>query len=267
MNQALLNKKLKDSFGETRFKPSEDSLTSSTIGLLQYLGGTLFWDLLRNSCGETHLLPEKVGELLEVYFWRRFLPDLEYNVNHVEPDVYCEFENYNLIIEAKKGDAFGQDEIQWRKEINSYYKEVESNKPLLFIAIGGNHSLKVKSIGLDKNGSIQTIYGASWQRLLGVCIAFVKEDTLSKADKRILNDVINLFDKHHFYNISWLKFLSIKSLGSSNLKVLEIWNEKDSFQSKNADLLMGLAPILQLKVNSFNTISSWKIIQKNLKKP
>lgn len=260
MNQTLLNKKLKDSFGETRFKPSEDSLTSSTIGLLQYLGGSMFWDLLKNSCGEKHLLPEKVGDLLKVYFWRRFLPDLEYNVNHVEPDVYCEFENYNLIIEAKKGDAFGQDENQWRKEINSYYKEVESDKPLLFIAIGGNNSLKVKSVELNNIGTIQTIYGASWQRLLATCIDYLQKDNLLISEKRIINDVVNLFEQHQFYNISWLKFLIPMGLKSSNLRVLELWNKKDSFQSKNVALLSGIEPVFQPKVNSFKTISSWKII-------
>lgn len=259
MNQALLNKKLKDSFGETRFKPSEDSLTSSTIGLLQYLSGTVFWDLLRNSCGEKHLLPENVGDLLEVYFWRRFLPDLEYNVNHVEPDVYCEFENYNLIIEAKKGDAFGQDEIQWRKEINSYYKEVESDKPLLFIAIGGNNSLKVKSVELDNIGTIQTIYGASWQRLLATCIAYLQKDNFLLSEKRIINDVVNLFERHQYYNISWLSFLRPKFLKSSTLKVFELWNEQDSILHKNENLLSVIKPVFQPKINSFNSISSWKI--------
>lgn len=159
MNQALLQKKLKGSFGETRFKPSEDSLTSSTIGLLQYLDGILFWEILRESCGEKHLLTQVVGKLNNIYFWRRFLPDLEINVSHVEPDVYCEFEEVNLIIEAKKGDAFGQNVNQWRKEINSYFKKVESDKPLLFIAIGGNNSLKIKEIELDIDGTSHVIYG------------------------------------------------------------------------------------------------------------
>lgn len=260
MNQALLQKKLKDSFGESRFKPSEDSLTSSTIGLLQYLGGTNFWDLLRSSCGEKSLLPESVGDLISVFFWRRFLPDLEYNVNHVEPDVYCEFELFNLIIEAKKGDVFGQDEIQWRKEIKSYYKEVDSKKPLLFIAMGGNNSLRIKTIELDDIGSEQTIYGASWQRLLASCIDLLKNERMLLSDKRIINDVVSLFERHHFYNISWLKLLVPKGLKSSNLRALELWNAKDSFQSKNLILLLEFEPIFQSKVNSFKTISAWKII-------
>ena len=75
MNQALLYKNIKDSFGESKFIASGESLTSSAIGLLQYLSGRNFWNLLRNSCGEKYTLTENVRDLIAVYFWPRFLPD------------------------------------------------------------------------------------------------------------------------------------------------------------------------------------------------
>lgn len=259
MNQALLQKKLKDSFGDTRFKPSEDSLTSSTIGVLQYLDGTTFWNLLRNSCGERHLLPKHVGDLIEVHFWRRFLPDLEYNLNHVEPDVYCEFEHYNLIIEAKKGDFFGQDEIQWRKEINSYYKEVESDKPLLFIAIGGNNSLRIKTIDFHNSDIKQIIYSASWQRLLATCYDLLHNGDLRQSEGRIINDVVHLFEKHHFYKISWLKDLHPVQLRPNSQSTIENWEGKDQSTNNSMNLLIDLFAVNLNSLNSLNNLSSWKI--------
>lgn len=72
MLQVLLHKKLKDSFENPHFKPSEDSLTSSVMGLIQYLPDDIFWDLLRSSCGRSSNLPESVGAIMSVNFWDRW---------------------------------------------------------------------------------------------------------------------------------------------------------------------------------------------------
>ena len=72
MLQVLLHKKLKDSFENPHFKPSEDSLTSSVMGLMQYLPDDIFWDLLRSSCGRSSNLPESVGAIMSVNFWDRW---------------------------------------------------------------------------------------------------------------------------------------------------------------------------------------------------
>lgn len=60
MLQALLHKKLKNSFENPHFRPSEDTLTSSVLGLMQYLPDAVFWELLRSSCGMSSNLPEFV---------------------------------------------------------------------------------------------------------------------------------------------------------------------------------------------------------------
>lgn len=256
MNQALLNKKLKDSFREVSFSPSEDTLTSSVIGILQYLSGDLFWRALRDSCGEKANIEEDSGELLKIFFWRRFLPDEEVNVNHVEPDVYCEFENFNIIIEAKKGDAIGQDETQWRKEIISYTKEIECDKKLYLVALGGNNSLKVKT--LDYNESTYTIYGASWQRLLDVCINLLHSDDLTLSDRRILSDVVDLFSKHHYYSISWLKDLKSYDFSTNSLETLISWSTN---KNNEAEIFLSKLPCTNyIQPNSINTLSLWKII-------
>lgn len=52
MLQALLHSKLKASFENPSFTPSEDTLTSSVWGLLQYLPDDTLWQIVRKSCGE-----------------------------------------------------------------------------------------------------------------------------------------------------------------------------------------------------------------------
>ena len=61
MLQALLHKKLKDSFENPHFKPSEDSLTSSVMGLMQYLPDDIFWDLLRSSVAGLRTCRNRLG--------------------------------------------------------------------------------------------------------------------------------------------------------------------------------------------------------------
>ena len=136
MIQALLHNKLKDSFTNPHFTPSEDSLTSSVIGLMQYLPSKLFWQFLRSSCGGKEKLPSDIGQIISFSFWERLLPDGKYNSSHVEPDVLVETEEFYIIIEAKKYDSANQqDETQWEKEIVALQKTYDdSEKNIIFIA-------------------------------------------------------------------------------------------------------------------------------------
>lgn len=49
MLQALIHHKLKGAFTDTHFHHTEDTTTSSIIGLLQYLPDELVWKLLKSS--------------------------------------------------------------------------------------------------------------------------------------------------------------------------------------------------------------------------
>ena len=104
MLQALLKNKLKEAFRDSYFEPSEDSKTSSVFGLLQYLPAQTMWNLLRQSCGNNSSLIEKSGGLQNIQFWERWLAEGDEisNSSFVEPDVFCEFDEFNLIVEAKK---------------------------------------------------------------------------------------------------------------------------------------------------------------------
>lgn len=146
MLQALFHSKLKDSFKATGFTPSEDSLTSSVFGTLQYLPDDTLWRIIRNSCGEgKENLPETIGEIEYIDFWPKYR-DVEgtANSNFVEPDVLLATERYYVIIEAKKYDGGGQYQTQWKNEIRAVYNE-DDTKEIMFVAIGGNPTLDEQS--------------------------------------------------------------------------------------------------------------------------
>lgn len=82
----------------------EDTKVASTLGVLKNLPAELFWQILRKSCKSKIKLPSKSGEILNIDFW----PGGWKFVNRVEPDVYIEFENFDLIIEAKINYLYGQ---------------------------------------------------------------------------------------------------------------------------------------------------------------
>jgi hypothetical protein len=221
MLQALLHKKM-ECFLEHGFKDTEDSKTSSVIGLMQYLPSNIIWDLLRKSCGEQSNLPDTAGELLSIEFWPRWAPDGETNTRHVEPDVFCEFEQFDLIIEAKKYDGGGQDKGQWKKEILSYLEEqpTAENKSLKFIAFGGNESLKDCEITVkDKKYIIHT---ASWQNLLNAVKKHCNKPQ-SITEKRLLSDIILAFERHNYFCLEWLSSLTPKEINHKNIEIISRW--------------------------------------------
>lgn len=239
-------------------EPSEDSKTSFVFGLLQYLPTKYIWDLLRKSCGKASELPEKSGELINVEFWVKWSAEGEKitNTRYVEPDVFFEFENFNLIIEAKKDDQSGQYEVQWKNQICAYKNEYpESDKPLYFIAIGGNNSLEPKEINIDEN--VYIIFLASWQNLLNE-VKKISETSIEKHTQKILLDIVIAFENHGFFCLEWLENLyqsqNKKRISQESITRMCSWNSTvisflDSFYHKN---------YININNNSKHIIESWK---------
>lgn len=107
MLQAILHKKAtlkprKDNQSEDVSEPKtntqpEDALTSSIIGLLQYLPDEVFWQILYEASGQR--LPEfsKAGAIENISFWKSMrFPELDRQ--SVEPDVWIKLEKMHLII-------------------------------------------------------------------------------------------------------------------------------------------------------------------------
>ena len=90
MLQALLNNKLKDSFKDPYFRPSEDTLTSSVIGLMQYLPNEVIWKLLSQACGMKSNLTLNLGNIISFHFGQDGMLWEQVILNFVEPDVWIE---------------------------------------------------------------------------------------------------------------------------------------------------------------------------------
>ena len=108
--------------GRSNLNTCEDSLTSSVLDLLKYLPTTLFWDILRESMYQKNL-PKYCGELMSFEFWPNWNPEGTDNSDRVEPDVFLRFEDFDVIVEAKRYDTTGQTIGQFNNETRAYYNE------------------------------------------------------------------------------------------------------------------------------------------------
>lgn len=191
MINAVLNKK-------ADIQRNEDVKTSSILGLLLLLPAEMFWKLLRSSMSDTHMLPASSGDILNSEFWPHWNVDNKdtevTNQKLVEPDVFIEFENFDLIIEVKLDGNF-QYSDQWTNEVCAYKSNISTEKELIFVALGGNASLD--SILLTKGRAKgTTVHKCSWNRLLEVVHSEVEyqEHATYPYDRHILR-ILHMIEK------------------------------------------------------------------------
>lgn len=232
MLQAILHNKFGKAISNGSFKSIEDTLTSSVFGLMQYLPDDLFWHIIKGSCGQLSVgLPESIGVVRDFHFWERFDATGTYNDRDVEPDVWVVTDKYDIIIEAKRSDNSAdnsQYDIQWENQIislrNSYGDE--KPKPIIYIAIGGNDSLRDTSKLID--GKEFIIHTASWYNLLNTVLHLLQElefEDKSYHTKRILIDIIQALQLHGVIKTVWFDNLSKESiLGEIISSLKELWD-------------------------------------------
>lgn len=249
MLQAILHNKFGKAISLGYFKAIEDTLTSSVIGLLQYLPDSVVWEILRGACGQSTVnLPVNIGAVLDYHFWERFDASGTKNSTAVEPDVWIETETFDIIIEAKRSDDSGdnsQYEVQWKNQIialrNSYGGETP--KPLIYIAIGGNDSLRDTLVSVD--GKEYVIHTASWYNLLNVVLNLLRNyelDDKPAHTRRILQDIIQALQVHRFIKTTWLDSLpAIHLPDSSDAALFSLWD------FDNSDIMAGIIPALITK--------------------
>ena len=224
----------------------EDSKVASILGVLKNLPCELFWEIMRKSCADNIMLPHRSGEILNIEFW----PNGWKYVNRVEPDIYIEFENFDLIIEAKINDDKGQlkEQEQWRKEVIAYLlnKELQISKKLLYvIALGGNGEMRTESIAItyedlcDIDNTIESdfefttqVFKSNWFSILIVISDIKKQFTrqeyfqsFTKPTLRIIEDAITGFNLHNLYAVEWFDSLEVE-VGFEQKEINKIinWN-------------------------------------------
>lgn len=213
--------------GRSNLQICEDSLTASVFDGLKYLPTEIFYSILKKSLYQDKL-PKISGELLNIIFWDKWNAKNTSNSNFVEPDLLLQFEEFDIIIEAKRYDNFQQSKHQMENEIQAYYNVFEGNKKLYFIQLGGLHSKDDEDDFSYKNFKIK-ILKTDWTRLLHEVVtqyAIFQSSPFSQtiAYCRILDDVRKAFEMHNFYEMKWLKdivFSAIKTDQFNKMKFLK----------------------------------------------
>lgn len=207
----------------------EDPKTSSVFENLMLLPDNVFWNILKSSCFYNYRMLNNSGKIVSYNFWPHWDNTGTDNHTYVEPDLFIRFEEFDVIIEAKYGDYGGQYLKQWNQELTAYDNEYgKEEKPVIFIAVGGNMSMDVEEIKI--RGRIFQIFKCNWLSLLIAANKYKGElkkisvpDMNISATLRLLDNIILAFNINGVYNIDWFNSMAnekniINSSSINNIK-------------------------------------------------
>lgn len=185
----------------------EDPKTSSVFETMLMLPDELFWDLLRSACFDNDNMPIVAGKIEDYEFWPHWDPAGTSNSTLVEPDVFIRFQSFDLIIEAKYSDRSGQYLQQWENEIIAYRNEYGNDKPVYFMAVGGNAEKASERVPLEKDVVANK---CTWLSLL-IRVTKLRDQyealpmscNSQSALVRLLNLIELAFYIHGVYNTHW----------------------------------------------------------------
>ena len=185
----------------------EDPKTSSVFETMLMLPDELFWGVLRSACFDNDNLPLVSGQIEAYEFWPHWDPTGTTNTSLVEPDVFIRFQSFDVIIEAKYNDHSGQYSQQWENEIVAYRNEYGKDKPVYFIAVGGNAEKASECVSIVKDVVANK---CTWLSLL-IQITKLRDNyealplisNNQSAVIRLLSLIELAFNIHGVYNIHW----------------------------------------------------------------
>lgn len=186
---------------------NEDPKTSAVFETMLMLPDELFWNVLRAACFDNANLPSVTGRIEDYKFWPHWNSKGTDNTIFVEPDVFIRFQLFDVIIEAKYGERTGQYAQQWKNEIIAYRNEYGSDRPVYFMAVGGNAEKASERVSLTKD---VTINKCTWLSLL-IQITKLRDECIAQSMLchqqssliRLLNLIELAFNINGVYNIRW----------------------------------------------------------------
>lgn len=209
------------------FKASEDSLTSTIVGLLFYLPLETAWHILTEACYDPSL--PQPARILSREFWPVWDSEGTRNSRLVEPDVFIRTPGFDLIIEAKRYDYNQQSSVQWATEFRAYLNEYgEDDIPVYLLALGGISS--EQTVVLTNGERRMPVLMCRWERLLKSCrnvfnqLQHSRNFLHSSASAiSILEDLLLGFSIHGYMTADWFEDTSFKELhiGHASAMVLE----------------------------------------------
>lgn len=188
----------------------EDIFSSSFFGLLFYLPIELSWDIIKNSCYSGDKLPKYSGQVKNIEYWPHWSSSDTENSKYVEPDIFVEFDDFDLIIEVKR-DTNNQYKGQWINEITAYLNEIRENsfqqKKVYLLAVGGINSEEDEFV--EVRGEKFHVLKFSWQNILNetkrtkdnmIGTGFLNTNVVFE---RIVNDMITVFKLNGYLTVDW----------------------------------------------------------------
>lgn len=203
-------------------RPREDSLTAAVFSQLLHLPSEDFWQILHGACFSANF-PHAAGEPRAIHLRPNWSAEGTTNSARVIPDLVIEFDDFDLIVEAKRWDHLLQDREQWKRELTAYINEYGPRKrKVKMLALGGNISHEDEHIretfippGSAPSTShefICPVHICKWSSLLLECRRWREklenaedQSSRTRADMRILNDLIAIFVRHGFTPVRWFK--------------------------------------------------------------
>ena len=180
----------------------EDSITSSVFDTLLLLPDELFWEILKSSCYDNDSLPPEAGKIEYYEFWPHWDSEGTENEKHVEPDLYIQFEKFDIIIEAKKEYNL-QSKVQWEKEVVSYMNEyAENEKSAYLIAIDGILNEESEEVQTKAYGKFR-VFKSKWSTILDVCTEKLQGNS-EDHQKRLMSVVVEYLQFYGFLKYIWL---------------------------------------------------------------
>jgi hypothetical protein len=223
------------------FKLNEDFLTAAVFSRLLYLTSEALSSLLLRG------LEVNLGPLKEAAFWPAWSVESKSGETiRVEPDLYVQFEDRDVIVEAKLNDNPGcHAPEQWSREWAAWYKGEHSQreKQAVLLAIGGLGATNVMSeaeatrIGIAANRLLQTDFpgvpsiqwvGLSWQELYdGLGSEILVE--LNSQLAHDLTEILRYFGlrRYEFLNdLSKPKWQSTRAINDESFGVVSRWHNR-----------------------------------------
>jgi hypothetical protein len=193
---------------------TEDSLTSSVFDHLLLFPDELFYKIIKESC-YNNSLPEIIGNIESYEFWPHWDAADTKNANYIEPDLFLRFDNFDIIVEAKR-EPNQQNPTQWKNEFIAYMNEyAEDKKEVFLLAIGGINNENEENISIDDYGKINVnVVKCRWISVLETLTNVLNELEQSSYVnnnnlKRIVSLTIKALELHNYIyiKIKWLEDL------------------------------------------------------------
>ena len=196
-------------FGQANIELKEDTLTSTVFDYLLMLPNDLFWNIIKKSCFQNNL-PETINSIESYEYWPHWNPENTKKINFIEPDLFIRFDNFDLIIEAKRRDDNQQYVEQWENEFIGYINEYKQDKKEVYLlAIGGINNEYEEYLNVKNYGKI-TVVKCKWYNILETLDTIFKK--LNDFDifniqniHRNIYMIITGLEMHGFMKINWLE--------------------------------------------------------------